>query len=569
MRIKFSTRLIILLLSTLGFSTFAQCPATCDFDITTDQAGTYTVTDPDTHCVRTTGATTSVTFGGNVKIEKDGGVLMLCPEAGDTVIFEGTFLGSTGPYTIGSAKLINYGDALFTDGTTSMDRTSLYNYGNVWIEDITTDVFSFRDDSEVYNYGTILIDTALNTDGVFQNMASGDSVHVNGKITFSDDALVTNPEGAYIMADLGGSVSGRIDNSGIMEFNDEFLMTSNSILFNYETGVIDVYGDLNVASGSDTTWNEGDFSIHGNADFNGNYWNSGGIFVDSLMTINAGGTVNFTGGYFVVKDLRFNSGTVTADAGDCALFVVLDSSYVVSSGFTPVGVIALIDSSDNSGTGLDWEICGSGDRSDADDSCGLYLKSSQVAQDCFSAALPISLLSFNAHLNNDHVTLNWATSTEINNSHFTIFRSTDGTIWTQLGTVDGAGNSNEVLHYTDFDSNPPKGVIYYRISQTDFDGTVTFSHIAVINNSQLEIIALFPNPNNGSGSFAILSPFTEIMNLEIIDVLGRIVYKDKISILAGNNTIPFNLHSQTKGVYFLRVSSPSSGLSTFKRFEIN
>ncbi len=507
-------------------SSYSQCPVTCDADVTTDQAAIYNVPEGDTHCVRTTGAITSVTFQNSVRVRKNGGALILCPEAGDTVIFEGSFLGSTGPYDPGDANIISYGNTLFTSDAIALDRTSYTNYGTLWIQNLS-DGFFFRDDNEVFNYGTIEIDTIVNFNGWFHNYAD---VNIEGDITTSND----------------------------------------SKLYNYSNGNIDVTGDLIVASGSDTTWNEGTLSIHGDGAFNGNYWNSGAIYVDSLMTINAGGIVNFTGGYFVVGNLRFNSGTVTADAGGCALFIVKDSSYVASSGFAPSGVIALIDSTDNSGTGLDHEICGgSSDRTDPDDSCGLYLKSAEV-NDCISSVgLPIELISFSATYSHGEVTLYWATLSEENNSHFIILRSVDGLSWSPLGTINGIGNSNSLTQYTFVDTSPPSGLVYYRLQQVDYDGTSSFSSIAAIANMELKIIILFPNPNTGVGAFSIYSSINEIMTLEVIDVLGRPILNIPQKVNMGLQTISFDVTGASKGVYFLRISSPTTGLSTFKRFEIN
>ncbi|NRA10572.1 MAG: hypothetical protein HRT57_01295 [Crocinitomicaceae bacterium] len=64
------------------------------------------------------------------------------------------------------------------------------------------------------------------------------------------------------------------------------------------------------------------------------------------------------------------------------------------------------------------------------------------------------------------VQLNWSTASEINNDLFTVERS-----------KDGAGNANSTLTYYDLDRNPLNGISYYRLKQTDFDGSISSSEI--------------------------------------------------------------------------------------------
>jgi hypothetical protein len=94
--------------------------------------------------------------------------------------------------------------------------------------------------------------------------------------------------------------------------------------------------------------------------------------------------------------------------------------------------------------------------------------------------LPIELLSFTGKPYNDDVMLEWSTASEYNNDYFYIERSTDGYKWDKISETDATGNSNQKIEYMTFDINPTKGIIYYRLTQVDYDGLQeTFNPIAV------------------------------------------------------------------------------------------
>ena len=92
--------------------------------------------------------------------------------------------------------------------------------------------------------------------------------------------------------------------------------------------------------------------------------------------------------------------------------------------------------------------------------------------------LPINLISFEGSLlpssNESLVELQWETASEHNNDYYTIHRSLDGISWDIIASVDGAGNSTEKISYSTLDRNLSKSLnsefVYYRLSQTDFDG---------------------------------------------------------------------------------------------------
>lgn len=97
--------------------------------------------------------------------------------------------------------------------------------------------------------------------------------------------------------------------------------------------------------------------------------------------------------------------------------------------------------------------------------------------------LPSEYLSYFVKANGPDNDLKWVTLTEVNNAYFTIEHSLDGKDWAKIGQVSGAGNSNEKLNYGMKHMDVQKRVNYYRMYQTDFDGTKSEYKIVSIDNS--------------------------------------------------------------------------------------
>ena len=108
--------------------------------------------------------------------------------------------------------------------------------------------------------------------------------------------------------------------------------------------------------------------------------------------------------------------------------------------------------------------------------------------------LPIELVYFETKLVGSNVEINWATASELDNAFFSIERSTDGITWTSLATIDGAGTSVSTLHYTYTDENAEFGTSYYRLRQTDFDGTSTLSLTQAVENKNQSTLKIYPSP---------------------------------------------------------------------------
>lgn len=97
--------------------------------------------------------------------------------------------------------------------------------------------------------------------------------------------------------------------------------------------------------------------------------------------------------------------------------------------------------------------------------------------------LPVELTSFSGECTEGLSALRWTTATEHNNAYFSVEKSIDGLQFENIATVSGAVNKTTETNYSflDFESRP--GVNYYRLSQTDTDGTLRrLQTISVLNN---------------------------------------------------------------------------------------
>ena len=89
----------------------------------------------------------------------------------------------------------------------------------------------------------------------------------------------------------------------------------------------------------------------------------------------------------------------------------------------------------------------------------------------YSIVTPVELLSFEGEVIEKVIYLKWTTTREDNNDHFTLEKSANGLNYLQLTTLEGNGSTKLVSEYNFIDPLPFEGNNYYRLSQTDFDGT--------------------------------------------------------------------------------------------------
>jgi len=181
-----------------------------------------------------------------------------------------------------------------------------------------------------------------------------------------------------------------------------------------------------------------------------------------------------------------------------------------------------------------------------------------MAGDIFS--LPMELLSFSAQLNNGRtVDLSWITLSEINNDYFTVERSQNLVDFETLSTQDGAGNSNKQLHYEDVDQSPYPGISYYRLKQTDYDGSYSYSapiSIQIDGKNQFEA-QVYPVPSTaGNVHLSLLGIQGTSVSVRITDKAGKHVSSFHIPSNQAN-TLLYKLPemSLSAGVYFMSISA--------------
>lgn len=140
--------------------------------------------------------------------------------------------------------------------------------------------------------------------------------------------------------------------------------------------------------------------------------------------------------------------------------------------------------------------------------------------------LPVELLKFFALPSAGSVVLSWATATETNCDYFSLERSTDMLNWKQMATIPGSGNSSARKDYTYTDPAPPAGIVYYRLSQHDYNGQKHYFDpvYAEQNHSKIFSSVVFPVPSlTGELTLGVSGIAPESLHIEVRNLLGELV----------------------------------------------
>ncbi len=174
-------------------------------------------------------------------------------------------------------------------------------------------------------------------------------------------------------------------------------------------------------------------------------------------------------------------------------------------------------------------------------------------------ALPIELISFRANFQQDKVKLSWVTANEINNEYFTVQHSMDGVNFQDVEDINGAGNSTSILSYFTFHKTPKRGINYYRLMQTDFDGTSSFSNIEAIEIFNGKINA-YPNPVFSEINISFADFEKEKIDFAIYNIYGKEILRQQVKIDHDLHIINLNeVGSFLPGTYFIKIFNSPRG----------
>ncbi|MNK00532.1 hypothetical protein D3C87_183170 [compost metagenome] len=162
---------------------------------------------------------------------------------------------------------------------------------------------------------------------------------------------------------------------------------------------------------------------------------------------------------------------------------------------------------------------------------------------------PVSLISFAGKEATNGVRLNWSTASELNNSHFEIYRSIDEQNFIKLGVVKGSGTVNEELNYSFTDISPLSGTAYYKLRQVDFDGrSAEYGPIPV--KSGLRKNEMKVQVKESSLQVSLFASANATSEIYVTDISGHKQTKLSAALNSGWNTveIPFTAN---KGIYVI------------------
>jgi hypothetical protein len=177
-----------------------------------------------------------------------------------------------------------------------------------------------------------------------------------------------------------------------------------------------------------------------------------------------------------------------------------------------------------------------------------------------AVAIRPTLMHFDAVAANQQVALNWETAVEENCIGFVIQKSIDGKVFTDLMHKPGGATSMVTHTYDAIDTQPATGWNFYRLQQLRSDREPVYSPIKAVEIKAIPFaISIYPVPNNGTFYLNVQPANVGTALLKLIDMSGRQVYQQEISLQ--NGSLQKIEPGMSTGVYMLKLTTSAGTFS--------
>ncbi len=237
-------------------------------------------------------------------------------------------------------------------------------------------------------------------------------------------------------------------------------------------------------------------------------------------------------------------GLPSSDGSQYNISASVEGTEIYSGSATTEEVVIFEASTPTGLTGFDLNVS-------ADDDLGCTMSVSKTVV----ISLSSELISFTGEVLTVGNLVKWVTASETNTDFFTLHHSVDGINYTAINTQKAAGNSTSAIAYEFLDKSLTVGTNYYRLTQTDLDGTANnLGDITLTRGeSNFGFIDVVPVPAHTSITVAFNADINTMVTANIYDVTGKLVESRRVA--AGENTFNVNVSNYTAGVYFIAINN--------------
>lgn len=173
--------------------------------------------------------------------------------------------------------------------------------------------------------------------------------------------------------------------------------------------------------------------------------------------------------------------------------------------------------------------------------------------------IPVELLSFNASISGNLITLNWVTATEMNNRGFEVQRKINDGSFETIAFIEGKGTTMEQQNYIFTDKASVAGNYSYRLKQVDFDGSFEITDAVEVDFTAPVDFSLnqnYPNPFNPTTIINFGLAVDANVSIKIYNTLGQeVTTLLNGEMKAGLHDVEFNASSFSSGVYFYQIEA--------------
>jgi hypothetical protein len=173
--------------------------------------------------------------------------------------------------------------------------------------------------------------------------------------------------------------------------------------------------------------------------------------------------------------------------------------------------------------------------------------------------LPVRIASFTAIKNDNNALLSWTVENETSSViRYEVERSIDGVKFEKINTLVPLNNGNTSNIYNLVDPNLSTikngGVIFYRISQIDFDGSFVYSEVRNVRVSDKGgLISAYPNPAREFTMLKVDVVDEGDINIMLVNAEGKQLQTTLLKAQKGINLKRIDMSNLPAGSYALRA----------------